>query len=189
LFETVRGAVGPRTKILSLSHVTFTTGTCLLVGTIGRFFEERAILFVVDGVHPPGMLQPSPDGLTLDFYVSSPHKWLLAPQGTGFLFLAEPWRRDLWPTLASGGWDDKTLAAHRFNHLGTFDESKMAGLLAAVESQRALRSDRIEARIRFLRRWMRLSNHVYNMSGEIEVVVDLIEGAARNGVPGFQTPP
>lgn len=249
LFETVRGAVGPRTKILSLSHVTFTTGTCLPVGRIGRFCEERGIIFVVDGAHPPGMLPLSLNGLTLDFYASSPHKWLLAPQGTGLLYLAEPWRRDLWPTLASGGWDDKTMAAQRFNHLGTFDESKMAGLLAAVEFQKALGSDRIEARIRFLRRtleealrsiegvhvvspfeeslasgmvsfsvagvdsldlqrylartarvrtrvvgeygygWMRLSTHVYNRPGEIEVVVDLVEAAARNGIPGFQTPP
>jgi selenocysteine lyase/cysteine desulfurase len=55
-------------------------------------------------------------------------------------------------TLASGGWDDRTLAAQRFNHLGTFDESRMSGLLAAVEFQKALESDRIEARIRFLRR-------------------------------------
>jgi isopenicillin-N epimerase len=86
-----------------------------------------------------------------DFYASSPHKWLLAPQGTGLLYLDEAWRTRLWPTLASGGWDDPALGAHRLNHLGTFDESRMAGLLAAVEFLQALGMERVEARIRFLR--------------------------------------
>jgi selenocysteine lyase/cysteine desulfurase len=86
-----------------------------------------------------------------EFYASSPHKWLLAPQGTGLLYLGGEWRTRLWPTLASGGWDDLELGAHRLNHLGTFDETRMAGLLSAVEFLRALGMDRVEARIRHLR--------------------------------------
>lgn len=81
-----------------------------------------------------------------DFYASSPHKWLLAPQGTGLLYLAPEWRTWLWPSVASGGWDDLELGAHRFNHLGTFDESRLAGLLAAVEFMAALGMERVEAR-------------------------------------------
>jgi selenocysteine lyase/cysteine desulfurase len=87
-----------------------------------------------------------------DFYASSPHKWLLAPQGSGLLYLSPTWRESLWPTLASGGWDDMTLGAHRLNHLGTFDESRMAGIMAAVEFLQAIGMDRVEARVRFLRR-------------------------------------
>lgn len=86
-----------------------------------------------------------------DFYASSPHKWLLAPQGTGLLYLGEAWRTRLWPTLASGGWDDLDLGAQRFNHLGTFDESRMAGLLASVEFLNMLGMERVEARVRYLR--------------------------------------
>ena len=37
------------------------------------------------------------------------------------------------------------------NHLGTLDESRMAGLLASIEFLRALGIDRVEARIRRLR--------------------------------------
>jgi selenocysteine lyase/cysteine desulfurase len=53
--------------------------------------------------------------------------------------------------LASGGWDDATLGAHRLNHLGTIDESRLAGLAAAVGFHLALGPQRVEGRIRHLR--------------------------------------
>jgi len=154
LLGTVANAVGPDTRVLSLSHVTFTTGTVLPVEEIRRLCTERGVLFAVDGAHPPGMMGVDLAAWEPDFYASSPHKWLLAPQGTGLLYLGKEWRTGLWPTLASGGWDDLTLGAQRLNHLGTFDESRMAGLLAAVEFLNALGMDRVEARVRYLRAYL-----------------------------------
>ena len=86
-----------------------------------------------------------------DCYASSPHKWLLAPQGTGLLYLRKEWRTRLWPTLASGDWDKLELGAQRFNHLGTLDESRLAGLHAALAFHNALGPDRVYARIEELR--------------------------------------
>jgi len=243
LLEVVLDAVSSRTRVLSLSHVTFTTGTVLPVEELAEACRERGIVFVVDGAHPPGMMAVELASWRPDFYASSPHKWLLAPQGTGLLYLGEEWRTRLWPTLASGGWDDLALGAHRLNHLGTFDESRMAGLLAAVEFLNAVGMERIEARVRHLRArleegirslpgvtvatplseelkagmvafslegvdslelqrhlarvasvrtrvigeydygWMRLSTHLYNLPGEVDRAVDLLEDAARNGIP------
>lgn len=150
LLETVGGALSARTRVLSLSHVTFTNGTRLPVEEIGRLCQELEVIFVVDGAHPPGMMSIDLSSLETDFYASSPHKWLLAPQGSGLLYLGEEWRTRLWPTLASGGWDDLELGAQRFNHLGTFDESRMVGLLAAVEFLGTIGMARVEARVRFL---------------------------------------
>jgi len=42
--------------------------------------------------------------LGCDFYASSPHKWLLAPKGSGLLYVSEAWVDRLWPTIVSGGW-------------------------------------------------------------------------------------
>jgi selenocysteine lyase/cysteine desulfurase len=151
LLEAVDGALSEDTRVLSLSHVTFTTGTRLPVEELANRCREAGIIFVVDGAHPPGMLSMNLSGWEPDFYASSPHKWLLAPQGSGLLYLAPRWRSELWPTLASGGWDDLELGAHRFNHLGTFDASRMAGILAAISFLNTLRMDRVEARIRYLR--------------------------------------
>lgn len=150
LLEAVWSGVGPDTRLVSVSHVTFTNGTVLPVEELARRCRDRGIIFVVDGAHPPGMLRTDLGAVGADFYASSPHKWLLAPQGTGLLYLAEPWRTELWPTLASGGWDDLSLGAQRLNHMGTFDASRLAGLLAAVGFLAALGRDRTEARIRQL---------------------------------------
>lgn len=243
LLEAVWGRVGPRTRVVSVSHVTFTTGTVLPVAELARRCAGAGIVLVVDGAHPPGMMDVDLGALGGDFYASSPHKWLLAPQGAGLLYLAPAWRETLWPSLASGGWDDVSLGAHRFNHLGTFDESRMAGLLAALGFLGSLGMERVEARVRHLRGrlhaglagipgvtvvtpgaeplaagmvsfavegvdaldlqahlartarvrtrvigeygygWMRLSTHVYNRPEELDVVLDLVARAAREGVP------
>jgi len=243
LLDAITGALSPSTRVLSLSQVTFTTGTRLPVEELAPVCRDRGIIFVVDGAHPPGMLALDLSSWRPDFYASSPHKWMLAPQGTGLLYLGDPWRQNLWPTLASGGWDEKDLGAQRFNHLGTFDESRMAGLLSAVRFMETLGMTRVEARIRHLRSrldaglramdgvkvmtpdheelatgmvsfalegvdslqlqghlarvaqvrtrviseydygWMRLSTHVYNLPGEIDRVLELIQDVNRNGLP------
>lgn len=148
-----RHAITPRTRVISISHVTFTNGTVLPVRALADLCAERGLVCVVDGAHPPGMMRVDLASLgPVDFYASSPHKWLGAPQGTGLLWMAQRWRTRLWPTLASGGWDDLALGAHRFNHLGTLDESRLAGLDAAVRFHMEIGPERIERRNRFLRR-------------------------------------
>ena len=151
LADAVWSAVGDRTRVVSVSHLTFTTGTLLPLTVLAERCRDRGIVLVVDGAHPPGMLKLDLATVGGDFYATSPHKWMLAPQGTGLLYLTEAWRTRLWPTLASGGWDDTSLGAHRLNHLGTFDESRLAGLLASVDFLGALGAERIEARSRYLR--------------------------------------
>jgi isopenicillin-N epimerase len=141
----------PRTRVVSISHVNFSNGLIMPVRALIDLCRPRGIVVVVDGAHPPGLMPVDLKALDPDFYACSPHKWLFAAQGTGFLFIRENWRTKLWPTLASGGWDDTTLGAHRFNHLGTLDESRLAGLLAAVRFHRAIGLDRTHARIRRLR--------------------------------------
>jgi isopenicillin-N epimerase len=150
LLDAVWSDVTEATAVICVSHMTFTTGTVLPITELAERCVDRDIVLAVDGAHPPGMLQMDLRTLGGDFYATSPHKWLLAPQGTGLLYISEPWRERLWPTLASGGWNDTALGAHRFNHLGTVDESRLAGLLAALEFMSALGMERIEPRVRYL---------------------------------------
>jgi isopenicillin-N epimerase len=143
-------AITPRTRVISVSHVTFTNGTIMPVSEIAALCRRRGIICVVDGAHPPGMMRVDLHAIDADFYASSPHKWLCAPQGSGLLYMREEWRTRLWPTLASGDWDNLELGAQRFNHLGSLDESRLAGLDAALRLQETIGIDRIEARIRML---------------------------------------
>jgi isopenicillin-N epimerase len=151
LAAPVYDAVTPRTKVVSVSHVLFTNGTIMPVQEIASFCRDRGIICVIDGAHPPGMMPVDISAIGADFYASSPHKWLCAPQGTGLLWIADRWRSTLWPTLASGGWDDISLGAHRLNHLGSLDESRLAGLDAALHFHEAVGAVRVHDRIRALR--------------------------------------
>ena len=144
-------AITPATRVISFSHVNFTTGLVMPVAALVRLCRERGIISVVDGAHPPGMIAVDIGALDPDFYASSPHKWLLAPQGTGLLYIRQDWRDKLWPTLASGDWNNLELGAHRFNHLGTFDESRLAGLESAIAFHDSIGAARVHARIRELR--------------------------------------
>lgn len=186
LFDAVMSGVSEATRVVCVSHVTFTTGTPLPVAALARALRDGGVILVVDGAHPPGMLRVDLGSLGGDFYASSPHKWLLAPQGTGLLYLAEPWRERLWPTLASGGWDDTSLGAHRLNHLGTFDESRLAGLLAAVRFHQVLGPERVEARIRYLRqRLEEMLSGVVGLALASATAEDLRSGMVSFGVDGL----
>ncbi len=174
--EVFRAAMTARTRVVSISHVTFTNGRILPVREIATLCRERGIICVVDGAHPPGLMPVDLEGLGVDFYASSPHKWLLAPQGTGLLWMAERWRTRLWPTLASGGWDDLDLGAHRFNHLGSLDESRLAGLVAAFAFFDEIGHERVHERIRVLRR--KLIDGLGGIDGvELTSPTDDVQGA------------
>jgi selenocysteine lyase/cysteine desulfurase len=151
LVDVFRRALTRRTRVISVSHVTFTTGVVMPVRAIVDLARPRGIIVVVDGAHPPGLVPVDLRALDADFYASSPHKWLLAPQGTGLLYLRGEWRTRLWPSVASGDWDSLKLGAQRLNHLGTIDESRLAGLLAAIGFHEAIGAGRVYARIAELR--------------------------------------
>ena len=151
VFERIRRALTPRTRVVSVSHVNFTTGFTMPVREIVELCRQRGIISVIDGAHPPGLMPMSVRQINPDFYAGSPHKWLLAPQGTGLLWMAEEWRTKLWPSVASGDWNNRELGAHRFNHMGTLDESRFAGLLAALHFYELIGPARIYGRIAQLR--------------------------------------
>jgi len=150
-FDAIARSVTPATRVISVSHVNFTNGLIMPVRRLIDAYRPRGVIIVVDGAHPPGLMPVDLRALDPDFYASSPHKWLFAAQGTGLLYMREEWRTKLWPTLASGDWDNLELGAQRFNHLGSFDESRMAALFAAVEFHNAIGPNRIFARIEELR--------------------------------------
>lgn len=154
VFERVTEAITPATRVVSVSHVNFSNGLIMPVRELVQHCRPRGIITVIDGAHAPGLMRVDLQAIDADFYASSPHKWLFAAQGTGLLYMRDEWRTRLWPTLASGGWDDMKLGAHRFNHMGTADESRLAGLFAALRFHEAMGPERVYQRHRELRGYM-----------------------------------
>ena len=150
VLDAWRERITPRTKVLMISHILFSNGLIQPLGELCALARERGIVTAVDGAHGPGLLPLDLAASGCDFYCASPHKWLLAPKGSGLLYIAEPWLDRLWPTIASGGWDDRSSKAERFDHKGTQNESLLVGFQAAVDFNGTIGQDRIWARCREL---------------------------------------
>jgi selenocysteine lyase/cysteine desulfurase len=140
-------AFTPRTKLAFFSHITTTTGLVLPVKEICQVARQRGILTHVDGAHAIGQIPLNLHDLGCDFYTTSPHKWLLAPKGTGVLFIREELLERLWVTIASSDWHNYERKAFRFSNFGTSNLSVMVGLKAALDFHRTIGPEQIYRRI------------------------------------------
>lgn len=85
--DAVEAELGPRTRLVALSHVTWTTGRVLPVAEIVACCRDRGIVVLVDGAQGAGAIPTDANALGCDFYTVSGQKWLLGPDGTGGLYV------------------------------------------------------------------------------------------------------
>ncbi len=78
-------AVTPRTRLLALSHVLWTTGRLLPVQELKA---QTGLPILVDGAQSVGAIPVDVQGI--DYYTFSGQKWLCGPDATGALVVAEP---------------------------------------------------------------------------------------------------
>jgi len=105
---------------------------------------------MIDGAQAVGMMPVKVSEIGCDMYGSSPHKWLMAPKGTGFLYVRDAMIDRVWSTVTTHGWDKPELRAERFQHIGSSNVPALAGLRAAIELANQIGMDRIERRNRAL---------------------------------------
>jgi selenocysteine lyase/cysteine desulfurase len=144
-----------RTRVVMASHVTTTTGCVLPVREICSWAHEHGLLTLIDGAHAVGMIPVNVKEIGCDFYVSSPHKWLLAPKGCGLLYVRDEVCDRLWSTIATGDWDNRTIRAARLQQFGTTNVALLAGLKAAIDFWKTIGPERITARIRQLHAYLK----------------------------------
>jgi len=87
LVEQFRAAITPRTKVIEVTHITNLTGQIMPVRQIVEMARPLGIEVFVDGAHAFAHFPFKRDDLKCDYYGTSLHKWLLAPVGTGFLYV------------------------------------------------------------------------------------------------------
>lgn len=125
-------AMTPRTKAVMISHVVSGLGTRMPARELCAMIRDRGALALVDGAQAVGQLQVDVKELGCDAYVASPHKWMMAPKGTGFLYIRRDVQDRFWTTLASSHWDDQENGAFRFMQYGTGAVPVHEGLMAAL---------------------------------------------------------
>ncbi len=136
-------AMTPRTKVVMFSHITSGLGILMPARELCALAHERGALAIVDGAQAVGQIPVDVKALGADAYLTSPHKWLMAPKGTGILYLRREVQDQFWTTLASGRWDDREKGAFRFMQHGTGSVPVSEGLVAALNFVRKIGVDRI----------------------------------------------
>jgi L-cysteine/cystine lyase len=79
--------ITPRTKMIVLSHVSYTTGAKLPLKEITQMAHAHGVLMVVDAAQSFGSMQLDMQDLGVDFYACPGQKWACGPEGTGSLYV------------------------------------------------------------------------------------------------------
>jgi len=171
--ERFSEAITPKTKALSFCHVT-RGGHLYPVKQLASMARKRGLLTLVDGAQAVGQFPIDIHELGCDAYAVSLHKWILAPAGTGFLYI----RRDARDRIKSVFAADTTLKSPGIDPPGTKDFPVRAAILAALNFVNKLGQENIEKRCRFL------SDYLKNGLEEIQGVT-LLSGASPSlSAPG-----
>ena len=138
-------AISRKTKALSFCHVT-RGGHRYPVKKLVAMARDRGLLTLVDGAQAAGQFPINLHDLGCDTYAVSLHKWILAPAGTGFLYV----RQDARERIRSAFAPDPTLEAPGFDPPGTKDFPVRAAIGDALDFVNTLGLENIEKRCRSL---------------------------------------
>ncbi len=119
LVARIDRAIGPRTRLLVIDHVTSSTALVLPVAAIAERCRARGVAVLVDGAHAPGAIPLDVPSLGVDYYTGNLHKWAQAPQTAAFLWAAPPRQAGLHPLVISWELDHGFTA--EFDMVGTRD--------------------------------------------------------------------
>ena len=159
LADRLLNAVGPATRVLHFCHITNLTGQIFPVRRICDEARRRGITTIVDGAHAYAHFPFTAAELGCDYYGTSLHKWLLAPIGTGFLYVRRENIPTLWPLTPAPA--AKTKDIRKFEEIGTHPAANHNAIAEALTFHEGIGIERKAARLRFLRnRWAtRLARH------------------------------
>jgi selenocysteine lyase/cysteine desulfurase len=147
-------AITPKTKIISISHTVYISGLISPLKELSKMAREKGVLVLADSAHGIGMLDLDMKDLGVDFFATSPYKWMGAPTGVGVLFVRKEVQKELWPTIASSGWYTGK-GARKFETLGQRADALTIALGEAIDFQNAIGRSRIERRIKALASYLK----------------------------------
>ena len=145
-------AITPRTRVIQVCHITNLTGQIFPVKRICQLGRERGIEVIVDGAHAFAHFPFKHADLDCDYYGTSLHKWLLAPHGTGFLYVRKTKIGKLWPLMAAERSQDNDI--RKFEEIGTHPAANHNAIAEALTFHEGIGPERKAARLRYLKdRW------------------------------------
>lgn len=130
LVDACVAAIGPRTRLAVVDHITSQSALVLPLAEIAAACHARGVAVLADGAHAPGAIPLDIASLGVDWYVANLHKWLWVPRSSGILWVPDERQQGLHPPVISWGLDQGFTA--EFDLPGTRDPSSHLAAPAAV---------------------------------------------------------
>ncbi|MEN8250185.1 MAG: aminotransferase class V-fold PLP-dependent enzyme [Bacteroidota bacterium] len=155
IIDSIFSQVTRKTKVIAIPHIVSVYGVIIPVKEICQKAKEMEIFTIIDGAQAVGQIDVDVKDLGCDAYYSSLHKWLLAPGGSGILYIDKARMPEIWSTIASYNWDYQEDHGFRLMQNGTGNTSVLAGLNASIDFFNAIGRDRWLARVKELGDYLR----------------------------------
>lgn len=123
-FDELARLVDSQTRIVAISQVQFASGFRIDLERLARLVRRHDALLVVDVIQGLGVVPFDVEVELVDVAAGASHKWLMAPEGMGYLYLSDRARERIQPTLV--GW----ISVPNPEHFQNFEQGWNRGALA-----------------------------------------------------------
>ncbi len=151
LIDPFVAALGERTRVLALTHISNLSGIRLPVREIAEAAHSRGVHVHVDGAQSLGAVRLDLREMGCDSYTASTHKWLMGPKEAGVLYVRSELVPSIWPAGVAPGWgsdaDPDVAGARKFESLGQRDDACLASVGTTVAFHREIGVHEIDARV------------------------------------------
>jgi selenocysteine lyase/cysteine desulfurase len=151
LADAFKKNITSRTKIIEVCHITNLTGQIFPIREICQMARKRGIEVVIDGAHAFGHFDFKQKDLDCDIYGANLHKWMMAPIGTGFLYVKKEKIKKIWPLFPAP--DPLSDDIRKFEHIGTHPDYLELAIGEALAFHHGIGGKRKEERMRYLRNY------------------------------------
>ena len=153
LVKVIEDGITSRTRVILVSHITYTTGQVFPIRRICDLAHRHGIEVVVDGAHAVAQLDFEVSDLDCDYYGTSLHKWLSAPKGTGLLYMKREHVEKIEPLYgpASSFRYNPLTSMQKYESVGTQPHPPFLAIGEAVAFHNAIGPKRKEERLRYLK--------------------------------------
>jgi len=151
LAEVFIRALSPRTRVLSITHLSNVSGIRLPVREIVEAAHKRGIYVHVDGAQTWGAFDLDLREMGCDSFSASAQKWFVGPREAGILYVRAEQIPRIWPGTVGADWGPEVSpavkGARKFESMGQRDNARLAALDTAAEFLDSIGQQRIEARV------------------------------------------
>ena len=101
-FDDLATLIDQNTRVVTISHVQYASGFRMNLERLGQLGRRHDALLVVDVIQALGVVPTDVEAELIDVAAGASHKWLMGPEGVGYLYLSDRAREKIQPTLV--GW-------------------------------------------------------------------------------------